>query len=110
MIAMTEGEIRARAERVVSEVSLKVGDALKLEIVEGHSAIGGGAAPDVKPRTWLISVNRNGRDTPEIEHALRKFEVPVIARIHNDQVVIDLRTVFEDEEEQLINALDALAR
>ena len=109
MIAITESEIRARAERVVSELSIKAGDALKLEIVEGESVIGGGSAPDVKPKTWLISVNRDGRDTAEIEHALRKFEVPVIARIQNDRVVIDLRTVFEDDEQQLIDALAALA-
>jgi L-seryl-tRNA(Ser) seleniumtransferase len=109
MIAMTEGEIRARAERVVSELSLRAGNALKLEIVEGESAIGGGSAPDLKPRTWLISVSRDGRDAAEVEHALRKFEVPVIARIQNDRVVIDLRTVFEDDEQQLMDALAALA-
>ena len=109
MIAMAEGEIRRRAERVVYEVSLKVEEALEFEIVESESAIGGGAAPDAKPKTWLISVRREGKVAAEIEHALRNFEVPVIARIHNDRVVMDLRTVFEDEEEQVINALAALA-
>ena len=60
-------------------------------------------------KPWLISVRREGKVAAEIEHALRNFEVPVIARIHNDRVVMDLRTVFEDEEEQVINALAALA-
>lgn len=72
--------------------------------------IGGGSAPDVRPMTWLITLSSTNRSVDDLETRLRAFEPPVIARIAEDKVVIDLRTVFEDEESQLIAAVSSLVK
>ncbi len=55
--------------------------------------------------TWLLVVSGKA---VAIEKKLRANDPPIIARIENDRVVIDLRTVFEEEEAALVNALRAL--
>ena len=102
MIRQTASEIRTRAEALAASVP-----EVKTEIIEGQSVIGGGATPEQSIPTWLIAVSG---DANEIERALRGGNPPVIARIENDQVLIDLRTVFPEEETELTDALRALAR
>ncbi len=105
MLAASEAEIRARAGAFVERASTKVGDGLRLEIVEGESVIGGGSAPDFKPGTALIAIEAEEATAELIESRLRENDPPVIARILDDRVVMDLRTVDPSEEGELIEAL-----
>jgi L-seryl-tRNA(Ser) seleniumtransferase len=106
MIRQTPEQIKARAESLVAEVP-----GLKAEIVPGQSVIGGGATPEQSLPTWLIAIGARdaGRDTDcdanEAERALRANDPPVIARIENDRLLLDLRTVFREEEPDLRRAL-----
>jgi L-seryl-tRNA(Ser) seleniumtransferase len=99
MIRITADAIRARAERIRSQLP-------RLEIIPGRSVAGGGSTPEQSLPTWLLAVPGN---TQEIEGRLRVFDPPIVARIEDDQVVIDLRTVFEEEEELLLRALKTLS-
>ena len=98
MIRMTADEIRARAERVRSQLP-------GLEIIPGQSVAGGGSTPAQSLPTWLIAIPG---DAIAIEHRLRASDPPIVARIEADRAVIDLRTVFAYEEEILVAALRAL--
>jgi L-seryl-tRNA(Ser) seleniumtransferase len=93
MLGMSAEEIRGRAERLRERVP-------GLEIVEGQSVAGGGSTPDQTLPTWLLAVPG---DAVKIEKALRARGI--VARIENGRVVIDLRTVFVEEEEALTGAL-----
>lgn len=95
MIRMTAEEIRARAERIREQVP-------RLEIVRGESVAGGGSTPDQSLPTWLLA---DSGDAVKLERVLRTNDPPVIARIENERLVIDLRTVLEDEEGDLIRCL-----
>jgi len=59
--------------------------------------------------TWLISVTSSLRTSNEIETAFRTRELPIIVRILDDQVVIDLRTVAPGEEGEIETALKSLS-
>lgn len=109
MLSMSPEMLNKRAESLKERIFSKVGDSIMMEIIEGESVIGGGSAPDVKPKTWLLCIVKAGVKPDAIEKSLRDFEIPVIARILDGRVVIDLRTVFEDEEETLIDAIASLA-
>ncbi len=98
MIRQTAEEIRARAEALIARAPQ-----LQAEIVGGRSVIGGGATPEQSIPTWLIALPG---DANAMERALRGGDPPVIARIENDRVVLDLRTVFAEEERDLAAALD----
>jgi len=78
---------------------------LTVEVIKGSSVIGGGSAPDIHPDTLLISIGGKTASAGEIEAKLRAASPPVIARIENDRVIIDLRTVGESEEAELLDAI-----
>jgi L-seryl-tRNA(Ser) seleniumtransferase len=101
MIRQTADEVRARAAKLVART---VG--LQAEVVPGSSLIGGGATPEQAIPTWLIAIECP--DLVAVECRLRAGDPPVVARIENDRLVLDLRTVLPGEEEELIAALAAL--
>ena len=96
MIGMTAEEIRDRAVKLAS----RVGPRLTVEL--GESVIGGGSTPDRAIPTYVIAIDG---DATNLEARLRTGVPPVIARIANGRVLIDLRTVLKDEEEALISRL-----
>lgn len=96
MLRVSVEEIRARAEKLRLLVP-------GLEIMEGRSVAGGGSTPDQSLPTWLLAVPG---DPVRIEKGLRGQHI--VARIEDGNVVIDLRTVFPEEEEALVEALRAL--
>jgi L-seryl-tRNA(Ser) seleniumtransferase len=93
MLRMSAEEIRARAEKLRELIP-------SLEIIEGRSVAGGGSTPDQSLPTWLLAVSG---DVVEIERKLRANNI--VARIENGRVVLDLRTVFPEEEEELLRVL-----
>ena len=100
MIRHSAAEIRDRAQRFLERTKLP-GD-----LIEGSSVIGGGATPEQSIPTCLIALRVSG--PVEAERCLRRGDPPVIARIEDDQLILDLRTVLPAEEEELAAALRAL--
>jgi L-seryl-tRNA(Ser) seleniumtransferase len=101
MIRATPEAIRARAEALLAHTP-----GLRAEIVPGNSLAGGGATPEQPIPTWLIAIEC---DAVAAEAALREADPPAIARIEEDRLIIDLRTVLPGEEEELSAALRAVA-
>lgn len=97
MIRQSAADIRARAERLVRQLGVEA------EVVAGESVIGGGSTPDQSLPTWLIAIA--SRDVVALERALRGGDPPIVARIEADRLMIDLRTVFPEEEPALVSAL-----
>jgi len=95
MIRMSAGEIRTRAERIRESIP-------SLDLIEGRSVAGGGSTPEQSLPTWLLAMPG---DPIAAERALRSSTPPVIARIENDRLVIDLRTVQPEEEAALSRAI-----
>jgi L-seryl-tRNA(Ser) seleniumtransferase len=98
MIRQSAAEIRARAEALLARLPR-----LRAELVEGSSVIGGGATPELSIPTWLIAVEC--ADVVRAERRLRAADPPVVARIQEGRLVLDLRTVFREEEAELAAAL-----
>jgi L-seryl-tRNA(Ser) seleniumtransferase len=111
MLALTTVEIKSRAQSFVSKLREQLSmPALGFDIIEGESAIGGGSAPTTHPPTALIALTHETLSPDTLEEALRQSSIPVIARIAEGKVLLDLRTVAEDEEPDLLEALTALSR
>jgi L-seryl-tRNA(Ser) seleniumtransferase len=96
MLRLNAATIRERAVRLCS----RLGEGA--EVIAGQSVAGGGSTPDASLPTWLIAL---AGDVVRLESRLRSGTPPVIARIENDRLVIDLRTVAEEEEDRLIEAV-----
>jgi L-seryl-tRNA(Ser) seleniumtransferase len=109
MLALTTDEIKRRARSFVSKLRKRLSTiALRYEVIEGQSAIGGGAAPTTHPQTILIALTHETFSASALEEALRHSSPPVIARIAEGKVLLDLRTISEDEEADLLAALTSL--
>ncbi|MFM9904598.1 MAG: L-seryl-tRNA(Sec) selenium transferase [Pyrinomonadaceae bacterium] len=107
MLSASAADIKARSNEFVKRLKLEKG--LHLELIDGLSVIGGGAAPDVHPATTLIAMRHDTLSTELLETGLRLGSPPVITRIENDRVLIDLRTVLEKDETALLNILRNIA-
>ena len=105
MLSLTAGELERRARSFID--ALPQTD-LTFELVPGESAIGGGAGPTSTLPTTLIAITHPSKSAQEIEHQLRGSSPPIIARIAEGKVLLDLRTVFESEIPAIIHVLERL--
>ncbi|HZT60111.1 MAG TPA: L-seryl-tRNA(Sec) selenium transferase, partial [Pyrinomonadaceae bacterium] len=106
MLAATREEIERRARSFVRRLREKVSDdSLAAEIVEGRSAVGGGSAPTTHPPTALVALTHAALSASALDERLRGASRPVVARILDERVVIDLRAVAEEDEDELLDAL-----
>jgi len=71
-------------------------------LVAGRSVVGGGSTPGQSLATWLIALRGNA---VALEGRLREGDPPVIARIEEERLLLDLRTVQAEEEEELAEAV-----
>lgn len=112
MIRLTREDLRKRSEAFVGLLSQKLPSDAKIEVHGGFSVIGGGSTPDQQMPGEIITIRSSLYSPAVLELRLRKTKtgVPVIARIEENRLVIDLRTVFPDEEAALVSALSAALR
>jgi L-seryl-tRNA(Ser) seleniumtransferase len=96
MLTMTADDVRARAATLAAAVGTRTG--WRADLAAGTSAIGGGSAPGVELPTWLVSIAVDDRTPDALDEQLRRLTPPVIARIENGRVVLDLRTVAPDQD------------
>ncbi len=91
---------RARAFTARLEVA-----GIAATVAEGGSAIGGGAFPDVELPTFLVQLQADHISAAELDGRLRNGSPPVVARIIEGRVSLDLRTVVEGEDSSLADAV-----
>ena len=99
MLTMRADEIRARAEALAAR--LNAIDGWRAELLAGASAVGGGSAPGVELATWLVAVEKRGLSPDALDARLRGLTPPVVARIDQDRVLLDLRTVLPEQDQRL---------
>jgi L-seryl-tRNA(Ser) seleniumtransferase len=102
MMRLSKGDISLRAEALAARIGVP---ALKVEIVDGESILGGGAAPSSVLPTRLLAVTCEGLSADEIASHLRGAEPPIIARVEEGRVLLDLRTVFPEQDAAVATAL-----
>jgi L-seryl-tRNA(Ser) seleniumtransferase len=105
MMRLTRDEIARRAGAMVGELKNSGRD---VEVRDGESVIGGGAAPGSVLSTVLITMAPSATSADEMANELRHHDPPVVARVEEDRVVIDLRTVMPEQDSDLLDALKKL--
>ena len=110
MISMTELECRERTENFAQKLHERRGEnsALQCTITEGKSVIGGGSAPMIQMKTTLLALRREKMSAANLDKKLRSSKPAIIARIFEDQVLIDLRTISKSEEVELLEVLEKI--
>ena len=104
MLHATADEIEARAMPLGEQLAAR---GWQIALMSGSSAVGGGSAPGLGLPTVLLCISREGESAAATEAWLRTLDPPVVARIENDRVVLDLRTVLPNQDEVLAALLSA---
>ena len=105
MMRLSKDGITQRVEALARNIA---GSGLSVEIIDGESVIGGGAAPSATLATRLLALTHRDLSADEISARLRAFDPPIIARVEEGRVLLDLRTVFPEQDEILASAMAAL--
>ena len=106
MIYLSREEIGARAERLAERISSRPRFAATLE--DGESVVGGGSTPGQTLPTRLVAVAHHQLSATSLEAGLRRNSPPVIARIENDRLLLDIRTVFEEQAGEIVRAFEQI--
>ncbi len=104
MLRASESELKTRAEAFAS----RAGSAAKP--IALRSVAGGGAAPETYLPSWGVELSVEGMSVSELEQKLRNATPAVIARVEDGRVVLDFRTVFPAEENELLKLIGEIAR
>jgi L-seryl-tRNA(Ser) seleniumtransferase len=106
MLSLSAEAIGARAEALAEALRTAV-PGLAYAIEDGASEVGGGALPLQALPTRVLTLRPERGSVNAIEARLRTGEPPVLIRVHDEQVLLDLRTVAPGEEAALLAALTA---
>ena len=85
-------------------------DHMIVQIDDDSSQVGGGALPSQELPTKVITISSPSLPMKELEKSLRDHTPPIIARIHKEQLRIDLRTVHEDDESVIVSAMGKIMK
>src|SRR5256884_425699 len=110
MIRATPQELKRRAENFLRELRPELPlDEVEIEIADGSSLAGGGSTPSQSLPTKIIQIASVRYSAMKLEQRLRRAPggVSVIARVEDDRLILDLRTVFPEQESLLIKTLSA---
>jgi L-seryl-tRNA(Ser) seleniumtransferase len=113
MIRMSVEDIKRRAQNFLRELTpeLPLGE-VELEITDGKSLAGGGSTPAQSLPTKLIRIASARYSAAQLEQRLRRAPAgfSVIARVEDDRLTLDLRTVFAEQEQALLKTIAATLR
>jgi len=97
--------VKKRAEKLIAKLQKENFDSLKYTLREDFAAAGGGSLPTQQIPTVLVGIKNKKMSASKMEEKLRKLEVPVIVRVDKDEILLDLRTVAEDDFAFIIEGL-----
>ncbi|MFH1036336.1 MAG: L-seryl-tRNA(Sec) selenium transferase [Pseudomonadota bacterium] len=110
MLCRPYQELRRQAAALARRLKALGLPGLGVSTREGASRVGGGAMPLAAPRTRLVAVALAGMSPTRLEEGLRLGEVPIIARLEDGHLLLDVRTLVADDQEVIARAITELAR
>ena len=109
MMRFSEDVLAQRAKQIADRLRANCPDLL-VEVAESRSVLGGGAAPGSTLPTRVLAVKSASHNADELCAQLRQWETPIIARVEEGRVLLDLRTVEPEQEEAIIAALESTSK
>jgi L-seryl-tRNA(Ser) seleniumtransferase len=109
MMRLSKEDIGKRAEALATQVTTSALSKFGIEIIDGESVIGGGAAPSSVLPTRLLALSFANSSADELATLLRASDPPIIARVESGRVLLDLRTVFPEQDGPIAAVLTTLA-
>lgn len=97
MLSLDRKKLTERAKRLLKRLPEKIKREAKINLREDFSQVGGGALPLQELKTIVISIKPQSISINKLEKTLRMGDPPIISRISKDELILDMRTIFDDE-------------
>lgn len=104
MLGTPLAELGERAKTLAGKLQATSG-IKSATVSEDVAFVGGGSLPDQKMPTWVVEIEANEMSDAELARRLRVGEPAVMARLRNEKLLLDLRTIFTDQEKDLVDAI-----
>jgi len=104
MINKNIDDIQKEAEALLNKLKPIIGKHCEIEIEDCESQIGGGSLPMERLKSKCISIKPHNMTTQTLETSLRFTKTPVVGRIANDKLLLDIRTIFKNEIEEVVDS------
>jgi L-seryl-tRNA(Ser) seleniumtransferase len=105
MLTLSGDVLQRRAEELAAELKKELGTEWQVDISREKSRVGGGSLPLVALPSCQISLELKGVNAGALAQKLRSAKPPVIARVHRQKVLLDLRSMKEEEDRLLLETL-----
>lgn len=103
MLLSSKEVVKKKAESLKRKLKNKVNN-FNFTLERDYSMVGGGSMPTERIDTYVIKVSSSMFTPEEIEYKLRMYKTPIVVRVYNNQVIIDLRTVFSKDFDIIVQA------
>jgi L-seryl-tRNA(Ser) seleniumtransferase len=107
MLSMPNDNLKLRAEKIRQMIGA-LPELASCEVVQDFSMLGGGSLPMQKIPTFCVALKPAAGSIDRLAQRLRAGSPPIIGRIAKDQLLLDLRTIFPDEDLQVVSAFESL--
>ncbi|MFB3917141.1 MAG: L-seryl-tRNA(Sec) selenium transferase [Terriglobales bacterium] len=107
MMRLSAAEIGRRAEELAAGIAPS-SRKIRVELIDGESVTGGGSAPGATFPTKLLAVTCETLSADELASRLRAHDPPIVARVEEGRMLLDLRTVFPEQDAVIVQALRRL--
>jgi L-seryl-tRNA(Ser) seleniumtransferase len=107
MMRLTKQTIGERAGALAARIT---SPKFEVEVIDGESLLGGGAAPSSTLPTRILALTCEGLSADDLAERLRSSTTPVIARVEDGRVLLDLRTVFPEQDPDVAAALNSISQ
>ena len=107
MMRLTEKQVDERAEHMMRKLHISA-PKLNVAVVEARSVVGGGSAPGAALASRALAVSSPELSADEIQTKLREWQMPIIARVEEGRVLLDLRTVEAGQDAAVLRAIEQL--
>lgn len=108
MLTASLDSIRRKAEMLLSRINNSIIERIDINIEESFSTVGGGSMPLELIPTHVISINPKETSVDQLDQSLRSYHSPIFTRTSKGKLIIDLRTVQEDEIDIISEALNVI--
>jgi L-seryl-tRNA(Ser) seleniumtransferase len=101
--------LETRARALAERLGGPCGDAVRIEVEPDHGFVGGGSLPGFALDSWVVTL-RTSLGVEQLLERLRAAPLPVIARLRDDALILDVRTLLEGDEDAVEQALGLALR
>ena len=107
MITEPADSMERRANKLAEAIAAK-NKRVHAEVIPVQDQIGGGSAPMVYLPGFGVAVSSDDISTPSMEKQLRENDMPIVARIHDDRLLLCVRTIGEEEVQTVADAFEGM--